>query len=144
MTPAERARQIDREEFEAECAAIRKRALAKLSGKPTRDPRVEKWLKRPEQEETKSSWGSGAKARAKKYTAFGEQRTLREWGLEKGIHHRTIRGRLEAGWTLEDALTVPPSPGNKPPGYIQTSKSTKGTGGGRDVRDLQTSLENSP
>ncbi len=144
MNRAERARQIDREEFEAECAAIRKRALAKLSSKPVRDPRVESWIKRTEQDDATSAWGRAAKDRAKKYPAFGEERTLREWSLEKGVNTSTIRRRLEKGWTLEDALTLPSSPGTRPPGYIKTSKSTKGTGGGRDVRDLQTNLEKSP
>lgn len=53
MTPAERARLIDRQEFEADCAAARRRAYEHLktlaSGKDERacDQRVQDWLSRP-------------------------------------------------------------------------------------------------
>jgi len=116
MTPAERARQIDREEFAAECAAIRQRAYARFGIKPQPDKRVLGWIQRQEPKGTiKPNFTPPPKrvqkarrpyARtAKLYTAFGHTRTLTEWATETGMSRNTIRNRLNIGWTLEDALT---------------------------------------
>lgn len=48
MTPAERARLIDRQEFEADCAAARRRAYEHLAAlAANKDDRVSDWLKKP-------------------------------------------------------------------------------------------------
>lgn len=115
MTLAERARQIDREEFAAECAAIRQRAYARLGLKRS-DERVERWINRIEPKGTivpkhhRNAVKKAARthaANAKFYEAFGHKRTLNEWAAETGMSPNTIRNRLNLGWPLEDALTRP-------------------------------------
>jgi hypothetical protein len=116
VTPAERARQIDREEFAAECAAVRQRAYARFKIKPQPDKRVREWIQRQEPKGTiKPNYtvppkGARKVSRpyapdAKLYTAFGHTRTLTGWAAETGMSRNTIRSRLSYGWTLEDALT---------------------------------------
>lgn len=40
-------------------------------------------------------------------TFRGETRNMLEWSRVTGIKHSTIQYRLKAGWTVEDALTLP-------------------------------------
>lgn len=40
----------------------------------------------------------------------GRKQTLTIWCEEIGIHKETVRRRLKAGWSAEDALTRPPRP----------------------------------
>jgi hypothetical protein len=108
MTPAERARQIDKEEFAAECAAIRQRAytFAQQRERETRH-RIETWLGR----EAPVSKFNGTSRRGLiyrppvKHEAFGKSQSLKQWAAEYGIGIGTVRTRLKLGWTLEDALT---------------------------------------
>lgn len=45
----------------------------------------------------------------------GEKRTITEWAELHGINRRTLDARLqEYGWTIEEALTLPPQKGLKP------------------------------
>lgn len=44
----------------------------------------------------------------------GEERTIAEWCVIKGMTVRTIEGRLERGWSVEDALSVPTQPNGRP------------------------------
>jgi len=46
----------------------------------------------------------------KQLTAFGKTQKVSAWSKEKGIHDSVIRGRLNSGWSAEDALTLKPSP----------------------------------
>lgn len=114
MTPAERARQIDREEFTAECAAVRQRAFALLEMEAHRPAHVEHWIKRREPNGSikpkylRNAADNASRthaANAKLYTAFNQTRTLRGWAEETGISAHTIRNRLTMGWTVEDAVT---------------------------------------
>ena len=50
--------------------------------------------------------------KAKFLTLNGKTQCLSDWARETGISHRTIGSRLELGWTVEDALTIPPLMGN--------------------------------
>lgn len=44
---------------------------------------------------------------------FKDQRhCLAEWSRITGIKENTLTGRLDAGWSIENALTIPPSKGN--------------------------------
>lgn len=43
---------------------------------------------------------------------FGERHTAQEWSEITGICSRTIRYRLDNGWSAEATLTIPPNPGN--------------------------------
>lgn len=115
ITLAERARQIDREEFAAECSAVRQRAYARLGMETPRDQLVERWIKRIEPKhsmrkvvQAKVGVAKAARthsANAKLYTAFGHTRTLTEWQTATGMSKHTIRNRITLGWTVEDAVT---------------------------------------
>jgi hypothetical protein len=120
MSPAERARQIDKEEFAAECAAIRQRAYAVFDIKPPPEKKVREWIARVEPKRTinprvtikpmpaRTTIMRVARppaSNAKFYTAFGKTLRLKEWAAETGISHYSIRTRLNLGWTVEDALT---------------------------------------
>lgn len=88
MTLAERARQIDREEFAAECAAIRQRAFD--------------WLASQRPEKSKDTM----RGLARIYEARGEQRTLREWSEITGISLSTLNTRINLyDWSVERAVT---------------------------------------
>ncbi|MBB3568740.1 hypothetical protein [Rhizobium sp. BK491] len=118
MTPAERARQIDRQEFEAECVAIRQRAYAMLMRKPARDPRVDQWIKRgmepavasfkPQMTASNRTVSPNFRRPATMHEAFGREQSLDQWAQEYGIRRGTLRTRLKLGWTLEAALRKPP------------------------------------
>lgn len=41
-------------------------------------------------------------------TYQGKTQSIPKWGKQFGISDRTIRTRIERGWTVEDALTMPP------------------------------------
>ncbi len=146
MTPAERARLIDRNEFAAECAAIRKRAFAMLKRKRPRDPRVEQWIKRGDEAAVTHfkpspvvlpvhSLSPNARRPAVMYEAFGKAQSLGQWAREYGLVTGTIRTRLKLGWPLEDALRKPPNQMGKRahrprPGVVLDFVLSEGTGAG--------------
>jgi hypothetical protein len=123
MTPAE-AREIDRQEFEAECAAVRQRLYMHLSTgtlKATDDARVRSCIDRGD-EGSATRFNSQrptaptpvAPTDARKggqspimYDAFGKSKTLNQWAEEYTINPGTIRTRLQMGWGLENALRTP-------------------------------------
>jgi hypothetical protein len=121
MTPAERARQIDREEFAAESAAARARALA--YSKRCREIEAAKydaWLNDgtadavrmrgmdPKHSRIGVEKGRRAQAASSKlYGAFGQRHTLSEWANEVGIPAGIISSRVSKGWSIERALTEP-------------------------------------
>lgn len=43
----------------------------------------------------------------------GQTLTITQWARETGIKHGVISKRIASGWSVEDALTVRPVPGNK-------------------------------
>lgn len=113
MTTAE-AEEIDRLEFEAECAAIRERAYAIV--KSHRDKKQQTETISAELNEAldakpyitryeprKKTPGHAPKL----YTAHGKTLTIRQWSAETGISVGTLRFRLAHGWTMEDAVTRP-------------------------------------
>jgi hypothetical protein len=120
MTPAERARQIDSEEFEAECTAIRQRALAYATNcRKIEAVKLKAWLneeKKPRARTVRcglmrhhqSAIEAASRAnvaKAKRLHAFGQSLSLRGWAEETGLSEGTIRSRLKYGWTLEEALS---------------------------------------
>lgn len=48
-----------------------------------------------------------SKNHVRKYDHDGLSLTLSEWSRRTGITHGSIQGRINAGWTLSEALTVP-------------------------------------
>ncbi|SFH23171.1 hypothetical protein [Ensifer sp. OV372] len=88
MTPAESARQIDKEEFAAECAAIRQRAYD--------------WLASQRPEKPKDM----QRGFARLYEGRGEKHTLREWSEITGISMSTLNTRINLyDWSVERAVT---------------------------------------
>lgn len=51
--------------------------------------------------------------RAIHLTFRGETHSISEWAKRTGLKHPTIRERIHAGWSVEDALTAPLKPGDK-------------------------------
>lgn len=45
---------------------------------------------------------------------------LQDWALEQGLDARTLHGRLKHGWSIAEALTIPPSSRNKSQQYRQS------------------------
>lgn len=58
-----------------------------------------KWATRMEQNKNKRN--------NRMLTAFGKTQHLAEWSREYGIQHPTILHRLDAGWTVEAAISTP-------------------------------------
>lgn len=99
MTPAE-AREIDRQEFEAERAAIRQRAYELLR----KAPLPAKPLTAAPQEPSPASRAPLGPT-AQLHTHNGLTMTLAEWAKHLGLHHRTLAYRLRQKWPIERVLT---------------------------------------
>lgn len=48
-----------------------------------------------------------SKAHVKEYSLDGKTMSLAEWSAHTGITRGSIQGRINSGWSLEDALSVP-------------------------------------
>lgn len=99
MTPAERARQIDRDEFAAECAAIRQRAYSRFEIEPQREVGVENWVKREEPKVTyrpfKVKRGAWTGQRGPQlHTVHGVTLTSRQWAERLGINTNAMAQRI--------------------------------------------------
>ncbi|MHA6646372.1 hypothetical protein [Mesorhizobium sp. A623] len=107
MTPAERARHIEQQEFEAERKAIRLRAQRYAAQRRRKErARIDAWIGRPAPE------GAGPKPRkpkpAKLYTYDGQTKTLSEWVISTGVSAQTLRRRLRSGMPIEQAIAEQP------------------------------------
>lgn len=126
MTPAERARLIERQEFEADCAAARRRAYEHLNAlASSNDNQVRQWLNKPYEPGTfirsapptsarpkaespprsdsacpSGSRGTGGRP-ARKHTADGKTLTLQQWAGELGITARALYQRIQNHGSLE-------------------------------------------
>lgn len=93
MTPAERARLIEKQEFEAEAKALRERALAYAEQCRKRE--------RPQIKASTKNKPNGPKVTfrvgrtPKPYTYNGETRTITQWASYLGISGITMRGRIK-------------------------------------------------
>jgi hypothetical protein len=142
MPPTERARQIDKEEFAAECAAIRQRAYARLGLKPQQDKRVERWLRRNVSATrfNRSVPPASLRKPAVMHEAFGKAQSMDQWADEYGIAKGTVRTRLKLGWTLEQALSTPPGNTGKrahrpKPGVVSIFEPSEGTSAGSTAQE---------
>ncbi|QND20393.1 hypothetical protein HB774_09945 [Rhizobium leguminosarum bv. viciae] len=126
MTPAELARQIDKEEFAAECAAVRQRAFVFLAQRHHAElARTALWLGREapaakfnpvftlKPKKVVAPKESKPRATAHRFTHDGQTLTLKEWAAITGISAMSLRSRITNGWTIHDALTVPVKPVGK-------------------------------
>ncbi|HEV7335548.1 MAG TPA: hypothetical protein VGO06_06225 [Bosea sp. (in: a-proteobacteria)] len=100
MTPAE-AREIEKQEFEAECAAIRQRAYALLRNGPSRPS----FSPAPTQLEQIAIGKEAAGPNAQLYSHAGRTMTLDDWAKHLGIPYQTLAHRLRQRWPIERVLT---------------------------------------
>ena len=100
MTPAE-AQEIDRLEFEADCAAARQRAYALVQLTPPPAPKPQPGaaieVKKPRL------------GRSKLHTVGALSLTMAEWAARTGMTLTGLHARMRKGWTLEQAVTTPRS-----------------------------------
>lgn len=113
MTPAE-AREIDRLEFEAECAAIRQRAYAlighrhRIAVSPA-----------PQKSEQASPFNRGRVGpKSILYTHAGLTLSLAQWAERLGIQYQTLAHRIRKGWPLDRVLTAQNFKGKCQPSLI--------------------------
>ncbi|KQS64519.1 hypothetical protein ASG39_11225 [Rhizobium sp. Leaf371] len=118
MTPAERARLVDQEEFAAECAAIRQRAYAAVvQRQEALKAKLDRWLDRtsmtttPAQKPKPLSAVTEPKRERRKpgtkprlYTAFGVSKSRSEWAADMGVSVDTLATRMHRLGSLEAAL----------------------------------------
>lgn len=141
MTPAERARLIDQQEFEAECRAIRARALAyaKLCQKKELR-RVKAWIDAPEviaihhQEQDFNRMHLKARTkRAKLHEVNGEALTLDQWALRIGKSKSALQQRIQKLGSLEAALAFKPT--GRWAGVSSDFAPSEGTGAGSTAQE---------
>jgi len=93
MTPAEHARFIEKQEFEAEAKAIRQRALAYAKQRRKQERDRIKAITSEKPSEPKPVLRIGRQA--KPFTHNGETRTTADWAKHLGISESTIRRRIK-------------------------------------------------
>lgn len=93
MTPAERARFIEKQEFEAECRAVRQRVYARLGIKQVEYRARIKAITSEKPSEPKPVLRIGRQA--KPFTHNGETRTTKQWADHLGIAIITMRWRIK-------------------------------------------------
>ena len=64
------------------------------------EPNNCQWATRPEQDNNKTN--------SHLITYQGRTQTLTQWAKEVGINYQTIFNRLKVGWSVAEALTLPP------------------------------------
>src|SRR5690606_34713288 len=109
MTPAERARLIDKQEFEAECKAARKKALRYAAAKRKEEAARLAAILAADTPAPKPKAGIVPTGRKPKlYSYNGESKSLSEWATQFKIDYHTLGTRLRNGIPLERALTMKP------------------------------------
>lgn len=127
MTPAERARQIDKEEFAAECAAIRQRAYAYVEERRQQTPQ------QPLASTRRTESDSGRTSTLHTYN--GESLTVVQWAERLGVTSITLYVRRRKLGSMQAAIALGGAQrrGRKPapPGVVSDFSGPLGTGGGR-------------
>ena len=113
MTP-EQAREIDRQEFEADCRAVRERMHAAIAD---RRKNYRRWLKsladKPMIFPKLTMPREPVRRKAQLLTLNGETLPLPEWAKRVNVSEQAIRYRLAHSWTVEQALTPGDNRGRK-------------------------------
>lgn len=123
MTPAERARLTDKQEFEAECRAVRERVLARLGIKDAEDhARVKRAMLKPVQTgsfkrpvatrpaapkpvELKPKATPWPTHTAPTHTVAGRTLTRRQWAEELGITYNNMH-QMVYRWGSVEAVVI--------------------------------------
>ena len=114
MTPAERARLIDKQEFEAECRAVRQRVYARLGIKQAEDrARVQSVMATPVRpgvfQHRLAAKSAAPKPKKKRqrcvagqiHTVAGRSLTRRQWADEIGITMNNMHQRVHKHGSVE-------------------------------------------
>lgn len=109
MTPAERARLIEKQEFEAESQAARKRALLLIEQRRRQnEARVDAWIHGKQVPTGNVKCVKRSRAKARTYTYNGETKDLREWAAQCGVPIQIMRNRINSRG-LEGAINFTPT-----------------------------------
>lgn len=139
MTPAERARQIDKEEFDAECAAIRQRAYSLLGMQPQREASVQRWVNREEPKVIYRPFMIKRQAAPERprgpqlHTVHGVSLTSRQWADRLGINTNAMAQRVHRHGSVIAAILKHIE--HSGPGVVSDFERSKGTGGGSHARE---------
>ncbi|MBZ9757859.1 hypothetical protein LB524_21465 [Mesorhizobium sp. ESP6-5] len=111
MTPAERARLIDKQEFEAECRAVRERVFARLGVKQREDrthvlhamakPVQPGQFKRPFEVQPAEPPSHKPKRNGRPHTVAGRSLTRRQWAAELGITYNNMNQAVHIHGSVE-------------------------------------------
>lgn len=115
MTPAERARHIDRQEFAAECQAVRERAFAYAKQcRKLEKQMVKAWMQDDAQPIVQKFVFSGRPPATHTYN--GVSRTVAQWASHLGISAHTLANRRRRLGSFEAAIAMggPTTGGPKP------------------------------
>lgn len=141
MTPCERARQIDKEEFAAECAAVRQRVEAYMKDREYRKRcEIEQWLRRDvprtipvRTPARKRSEPTPRKPKNNQKHEFnGISLSLRGWAEELSINVNALYQRIHKLGSLEAVLM---KHFDLQAGVVANVSKDLGTGGGSDARE---------
>jgi hypothetical protein len=134
----ERARQLDKQEFEAECKAARDRALAYANYcRKAERQRIRQWI------DSEKAVGNtfnqlSISDRAHRHTVNGETRTVTEWANRIGISNAALLSRRRRLGSMEAAVAFTPQGrwAKQPePGVVSNLPASEGTGGGRLLQE---------
>jgi hypothetical protein len=136
MTPAERARQIDKEEFEAACAAIRQRAFAHAEEcRMLEHQKVRAAIGTVEAMPAKQAGGKVAKL----YTYDGTTLTVAQWAKRLGLCPPALYVRCRKYGSMEIAIAMggalPSGKKAVPPGVSSDFARSAGTGAGSTAQE---------
>lgn len=138
MTPAERARQIDKEEFAAESQAARERAFAYSKHCRQREQqRVRAWMGITKNVVNKVNQ-LHVSDRAHRHTVNGQTKTLVEWADVLGITPKALLGRRRKLGSMEAAIAFQPTGrwAKRPdPGVVSNFAPSEGTGAGSTAQE---------
>jgi hypothetical protein len=142
MTPKERARLIDKQEFEAEAKAVRERALIEVVRR--RREEHARIMGIAEEPETLKTERRRIRIDARRYSHDGKSLTATEWASQTRMCATLLRNRLQRGWPVERAITEPNGasmgrprhkPEAQPPGVATNFEPSTGTGAGSTAQE---------
>ena len=89
--------------------------LADMGPRPSLEHTLDRLDNNKDYEPSNTRWSSADVQQNNKrsctyLTAEGRTQTVKQWARELGIHHNTLRKRINSGWNIEQALAEPIRP----------------------------------